>query len=1230
MGAIARNTDWSRTPVGAVESWPQSLRTSVSMLLESKFPMLLCWGPDFVQFYNDPFRPILGASKHPAFGKNARDTYPEAWHIVGPLFDQVMQGTAVGFNDMLVPLDRYGFLEECYFTYSYSPVKDESGAVGGLLVTCTETTPRVVAERQLRTLRELASRAAIAQQEGEAWRGALAALAANRSDVPYCAMYALDSSGSRALLVDSSSPIGAPSEIRADDPGPAWPVFRAASAGAVVVDDVRARLGEQSGPVWPEPISTAVVLPIARPGLSQPYGALVAAISPRLPLDDRYRDFLSLVADQIATAVGNARAHEEQRRRTAALIELDRQKTAFFSNVSHEFRTPLTLMLAPIEAALHRSPPSLGDDEIALVHRNATRLLRLVNTLLDFSRLEAGRTTVAYQPTDLAALTRELASTFQSLMSDAGLRFEIDCPPLHGPVAVDREMWEKIVLNLLSNAFKFTLAGSVRVRLRDSIDAIELVVQDTGSGIPEDDLPRVFERFHRVAGTPARTFEGSGIGLSLVRELARMHEGEVRVDSVFGEGSTFTVTIPRRDRSAAAPVEAGRPADAAAPFIDEARRWDGGVDRTEATSTFADDGKARVLVVDDNADMRDYLARLLGQSWQVDVAANGREAIEHLARARPDLILTDVMMPELDGLDLLRRVRANAATRLTPVIVLSARSGEESRIEGLAAGADDYVIKPFSANELVARVRTHLELSLLRREAAMQHERLRALIDLAPAAIAVLRGPSHVFEIANERYLRLVGRPSSIIGRPGREALPELIEQGIWDTLDQVYQTGVPFFASELPVRLDRLGNGTLDEGFFDFVLQPLRTARGESDGVLVHAVEVTAQARARREVEDARLAAEHANRAKDEFLAMLGHELRNPLAPILTALQLMTLRGDRGAERERAIIDRQVRHVVRLVDDLLDVSRIARGKIDLSRERVELGTIVARAIETASPLVEQKRHELDIDVAPQGLAIDADAARMQQVVFNLLHNAAKYSEPQGRITVRAARRGDAIELSVRDTGVGIDAAMLPHVFDLFFQERQAIDRAQGGLGLGLAIVRNLVELHGGTVSASSRGRGYGSEFTVRLPASRQQLVPRPAPEAARTPQPAGTGLRILIVDDNEDAASLLADALRLSGYDTRMAFDGQMALDLAATFAPQVAILDLGLPGMNGYELAAGLRALPRPPKLVAVTGYGTSADQARTQASGFHLHLVKPIDLDHLLDYLGGPDARLISSSH
>jgi PAS domain S-box-containing protein len=373
-----------------------------------------------------------------------------------------------------------------------------------------------------------------------------------------------------------------------------------------------------------------------------------------------------------------------------------------------------------------------------------------------------------------------------------------------------------------------------------------------------------------------------------------------------------------------------------------------------------------------------------------------------------------------------------------------------------------------------------------------------------------------------------------------------------------------------------------------------------------------------------ARDAADAANRAKDEFMAMLGHELRNPLSPILTALQLMKLRGDVGAERERTVIERQVKHLTRLVDDLLDVSRIARGKVTLTLEVVEIVEVVMRAVEIASPLFEERSQTLSLDVPRTGLPVEGDVARLAQVVSNLLSNAAKYTAHGGTIVVTAGPEHDGVALRVRDPGVGIAPDVLPSIFDLFVQGRQTLDRAHGGLGLGLSIVKNLVERHGGRVAAHSEGLNRGSEFVVWLPRARAMTVEAAleAEPASRAPTPTGAAPRVLVVDDNQDAASLLAEALALRGWDARVAYDGPEALRLAAAFRPQVACLDLGLPVMDGFELAARLRGLPGlgDLRLVAVTGYGQDADRGRTAAAGFHHHLVKPVDLDLLDSLLGG----------
>ena len=1110
MGALMRAIDWNATVFGPVGQWPQSLRTAVSIVLESRFAMVIAWGPDFRFFYNDRYRPILGRTKHPAaVARPAAEIFPEVWGVVGPEFERVRRGESFAIDDWLLPLDRNGYLENCWFTLSYSPIRDESGGVGGLLAVVAETTGRVEGERRLATLRNLARRAAEATTAEAACADAAAVLEQNPTDVPFALIYLLEGDGTRARRVAGAGiPADHPAaahevELGAGEETRAWPLAHVIRAREVaILDDLSARFGPLPGGSFPEQTHSAILLPLVRPGQERPYGVLVAGLSPRRALDDAYRGFFELAADHLATAISNAHSLEQARSRAEALAEIDRAKTAFFSNVSHEFRTPLTLLLGPTEDALASPDQALRGDALQSVHRNALRLLKLVNALLDFSRLEAGRVEAVYEPVDLRALTRDLASGFRSAVERAGLAFTFASDELTEPAFVDRSMWEKIVLNLLSNALKFTFQGAITVTLRQTAGYYELAVADTGVGIPEPELPHVFERFRRVEGVRARTHEGSGIGLALVQELARMHGGEASVTSVPGQGSTFSVSIPRGSAHlpeerirAAADIPSAEPATRA--FVEEALRWADGDGDLEAPP-----GAARILVADDNADMRAYLARILGARWAVETHADGAAALA-AARARPpDLVLSDVMMPGLDGFGLLRALRAEESTRHVPVVLLSARAGEEARIEGLERGADDYLVKPFSARELVARIGSQLTLSAARREAELQKQ------------------------------------------------------------------------------QMDHL-----------------------------------------------RAEAESASRAKDEFLAMLSHELRNPLSPILTALQLMRLREGAGAvERERVIIERQVRHLTRLVDDLLDVSRVAQGKIELRRHPLELAEVVAKGVELASPLFEERHHELTLTVPPTGLLIDADEQRLTQVVANLLNNAAKYTDAKGRIDVVARVDGEDAVLSVRDNGIGMPARLVPGVFDLFVQGPRAFDRSHGGLGLGLAIVRSLVALHGGSVAAASEGPGRGSEFTVRLPLSKAARpgaateTGLPKPDRARV-----RGTRILVVDDNPDAADALAEALRVGGYDVRTANDGVQALAIAATFRPEVALLDLGLPVMDGYELGERLRSAPetRGTSLVALTGYGHAAHRERSRATGFDEHLVKPVDIATIHQLLRRLDA-------
>jgi signal transduction histidine kinase/DNA-binding response OmpR family regulator len=1228
MGALMRSTDWSRTVFGPVAKWPQSLRTAISIMLESRFAMVVAWGAEHRFFYNDRYRPVLGG-KHPAsLGKAGAEIFPEVWDVVGPEFDRVRRGEAFAIDDWLLPLDRNGYLENCWFTLSYSPIRDETGGVGGVLAVVVETTGRVEGERRLATLRELARRAAEAQTREQACTNAAPVFATNSIDIPFALIYLLDREGRYARRVCSVGlPEDHPANVRELDLTSAhddlWPLAAVARSGAAqVVTNLAARTRALPGGPYEEHTHTAIVLPLSRPGLEHPYGVLVAGVSPRRALDDRYRGFFDLTADHIATAISNAVAFEEARRRAEALAEIDRAKTAFFSNVSHEFRTPLTLMLGPIENLLEGTHGPLASpqrQDVEILQRNAGRLLKLVNGLLDFSRIEAGRTLASYRQTDLASLTRELAGAFRSAIEHAGLAFDVQCDPISHAVYVDRDMWEKIVLNLLSNALKFTFQGSIRVELGQIEEAVELIVRDTGTGIPQEELPRIFERFHRVEGARSRTHEGTGIGLALTHELVRLHGGTITADSRVEEGTTFVVRIPAgrahlpQDRVDVAPRSAPT-AIGAAPFVDEATRWY----REAPPERSGPSVSERILIVDDNADMRDYLSQLL-RGWDVITEPDGASALARARADRPSLIVTDVMMPGLDGFGLLRELRSDPATQAIPVLMLSARAGEEARVSGLDAGADDYVTKPFSARELVARVGSLLNLSRARREAELQKQHLRSLFMQAPTPIVILRGPHYVIELANPMTCKIWGRhEGDVLDKPLIEALPELRDQPFLSLLDEVLRTGVPYVGKETPARLDSRGDGIFETRYLNFVYAPLRGLDGGIEGILVIAFDVTDEVSARNEMSRLRSAAEAANRTKDEFLAMLGHELRNPLAPILTALQLMSLRGDSTALKERTVIDRQVRHLMRLVDDLLDVSRIARGKIELRQQPADLSQIVSSAVETVSPLLEERQHTLDVDV-PAGLIVRGDVTRLTQIVMNVLSNAAKYTDRRGKIGIAASSGGEHVELRVKDSGIGISPEMLDRVFDMFTQDRQAQEKVHGGLGLGLTIVKSLVDLHGGSIHALSEGPGKGSEFVIRLPLA-AEASERSEGAHEYAARPVRSGRRILIVDDNVDAAHLMADALEAVGHETRLAHDGPAALEIAAEFQPHAALLDLGLPIMDGYEIAAQLlaKSSESPPILVAVTGYGQMSDQERTRAAGFHAHVVKPVDLPRLMALL------------
>ncbi|MCA9114607.1 MAG: PAS domain S-box protein [Planctomycetaceae bacterium] len=1504
MGERTRTYDWSQTPAGPIESWPQGLKTAVRIMLGSRYAMWLGWGPDFTFFYNDAYAKMTLGPKHPwALGRPAREVWPEIWDDVGPRAEAVIStGEATWDEGLLLFLERRGYSEETYHTFSYSPLPDDSEGIGGMLCVVTEETERTIGERRLRTLRELAARTTDEVTSVDiACQTSAEILAGNPQDLPFTLLYLLDAEQQRARRVgltgvDRSMPTS-PDVVDLSSQDAPWPFREVIESGqGIEVDDLPGKFGHLSVGAWPESPQQAVVLPLAKPGQTQLAGFVVAGVSPRRPFDDDYRGFLDLMAGQIATAVTNARVYEEEKKRAEALAELDLAKTAFFSNVSHEFRTPLTLMLGPVEDLLSRSDTELSTaarTQLEVVNRNGQRLLRLVNSLLDFSRIEAGRVRAAYQPTDLSAFTLDLASVFRAACERAGLQLIVNCSALSEPAYVDRDMWEKIVLNLLSNAFKFTSEGEIAVTLQQQGQSAELRVRDTGTGIPAEEMPRLFERFHRIENAQGRTHEGSGIGLALVQELVRLHGGAITAESVMGQGTTFLVSIPLGlSHLPADQIEDSRSLSStttgAMPYVEEALRWLPDVleqeapaeltrlrevqpDRGDRSATQQQDVHSRVLVADDNSDMRQYITRLLAEQYHVAAVPDGRAALESARENPPDLILSDVMMPHLDGFGLLLELRADPRTREIPVIMLSARAGEESRVEGMEAGADDYLVKPFSARELLARVKAHLQMALLRKESEQairdSEERLRMALaaarmvawqlDLSSGEVKVSSSAAEVLGLPpgssldhsddgfallhpddRERHRAVVQKAAEECGsylsqyrviRPVDGKVIWLEERG-HGAADDSGQTarlvGVVLDITErkraelalqkerdlLSVTLASIGDGVITtdaEGRVtnlngvaealtgwstqDAVGQPLEVVfrivnedsrqtvdnpatRALRDGVVVglanHTILIrkdgtecpiddsaapiqgeqgevigcvlvfrdiaerrkaeaalreseahfrnmadnapsmiwvtnpessctyisrqwceytgttpeqnlgtgwfncvhpddrrqTADAflkanekkasfsidyRLKRhdgeyrwaadvglprfdeqqqfqgyvgtvfEIHDRKLAAEalrqaaadlsEANRRKTQFLATLGHELRNPLAPIRTGLELMKMVANDPVQMEetRSMMERQTRQMVRLIDDLLDVARITQGKLQLRTRRVTVAEVVQHAVEASQPFINEAGHELTVRLPEQPVYLTADPSRLAQVFSNLLINSTKYTPRGGRIEFTAEHQGSNVLVKVKDNGIGIPAEMQFGIFEMFTQIDRPLEKGYKGLGIGLTLVKQLVEMHEGRIEVHSDGEGQGSEFSVQLPV---QAAEPAFPEQEGQTEPDGTTSRhrILVVDDNRAAADMLSMVVRMLGNEVRTSYDGEQAIRAAAEFTPDLILMDLGMPRMNGYEAARHIREQPwgEPMMLVALTGWGQDEDRQRTREAGFDHHLVKPAE--------------------
>ncbi|MGF7173914.1 response regulator [Azospirillum doebereinerae] len=1273
MGAMIRAFDWTTTPLGAPEEWPQSLKIVMRIMLPSRYAMWMAWGPELTFLCNEVYRPTLGIKQDRALGQPAPVVWAEIWDVIGPRIHRVLEtGEATWDEALLLFLERSGFPEETYHTFSYGPVRGDDGAVAGMLCIVTEETERVIGDRRMLALRELAAGLAGITELDEVFATFSRLAGVTDRDLPFSLIYLFDETGEQARLVGctgfADGHDAAPETIALDGNG-IWPVAEVLERGEpVMIGDLDSRFPHLPVGAWDKTPREAVAVPIARQGQSRPAGVLVAGINPYRPYAGDYSGFLELVAGQIASAIANAQAYEEASRRAEALAAIDRAKTTFFSNVSHEFRTPLTLMMSPIEEVLSRPVEVIGDRERALLevaHRNSLRLLRLVNALLDFSRVEAGRVQASFEPLDLADFTAELASNFRSACERAGLALTVDCPPLAEPVWVDRDLWEKIVLNLISNAFKYTLEGGIRVTLSNDGPAVTFTVRDSGVGIPEAELPRVFERFHRIEGQHGRTHEGTGIGLALVNELVKLHGGTIAVDSVHGQGSAFSVTLPLgnahlpadRLRAERARVSTATGANA---FVEEALRWlpeeaRGGPVAADVADLPASTDAARVLIVDDNTDMRDYMRRLLGTRHTVEVVGDGMAALEAIHERRPDLILSDVMMPRLDGFGLLKAIRESASLRDLPVILVSARAGEEASVEGLSAGADDYLVKPFSARELIARVDGALALARARREAEDHLRQVNESLEMR-VGVAIAEREKAEIQLRQAQKMEAIGRLTGGIAHDFNNLLQvvsgnlQLLAKDIADNPRAEHRlrnalSGVTrgaklasyllAFARRQPLEPKAINLGRLVRALDDM----LRRALGEeveietviAGGLWNTLVDPTQVENAllnlainARDAMDGRgrLTIEAGNAFLDDAYAARHEEV--------TAGQYVMLAvTDTGCGMTPEVMERVFEPFFSTKPEGqgtgLGLSMIY-GFVKQSGGHIKLYSEVGQGttIRVYLPRVRQEEDvTAEVDGGPvtggaETVLVVEDDADVRATVIELLSD----------LGYRVLKAKDAQSgLAIVESGVAIDLLFTDVVMPGPLRSPDLARKARERLpNLAVLFTSGYTEnaiVHGGRLDAGVEllSKPYTREALARkvqhvLRNQRQRNQPLAVvPPLPETADEAPTGLRILLVEDDELIRLATADMLGELGHSVVDVGDAESALEALGDGRFDVLLTDVSLPDGSGSDLAVAAVERAVGLRVVFATGHDRVAGGERVPGA---LLLRKPYNEHSLSDVL------------
>lgn len=1080
MGALMRAFDWSRNPLGPVERWPHSLRTSINIILNARQPMLVLWGPELIHLYNDSYARILGpdASKE-ILGRACRDVWSRCWDTIGPVIQVVMEhGEPVSADHLALSLMRNGYLEEAYFAFSCSGIHDDRGTVGGVFVTCSETTERILSERRLRTLRDLAQRTMHARTTEQVSEISMQTLSSDSADIPLALLYLGKPGGRRearlagALGIDqdtAAAPLVIDLEKPAEKQG-TWPIAEVVRTGQPrLITDLSSRFGTLHPKGWPEPVRAAMILPLAGSGKVRAHGALVMGLSPRRPIDDEYRGFFDLVAMQVSAALSNAHAHELERQRIDALSEMSRVRKELVRR-----------------------------EQVARAEAEESR--RFLFTLI--SNLPG----MAYRGCADAERTIEFASDGITDLTGYALSKFLGGKVSYGELvhAEDRDRMAHEIEQAVRDRRPFKMV----YRLVNSMGE-ERWVREQGRGIYGADAALVaLEGFvtdiTELKWTEAQLREESHT-VRMIHQVGSYLAAELDLEKV-----VQSVTDAATELSGAA----------FGAFFQYVGGQDGKLERHGAPNERPERVPAGVPSRDGAASEPYKLFTVSGLP---------RQAFGEFPIPRN----TDVFVKMLKGA---RVLRFDDVTRAASIEARGARSTS-------SPGAGNVPERP-------PLVRSYLAVAVVSRSG----EVLGALILAHPE-------PS----VFAEREEQLV------VG-----------------------------LASQAAIAIDN--------------------------------------ARLLKSAQEARAEAEAANRAKDEFLATLSHEIRTPLNAMMGWSQLLAKESLEEEVFARAVqsIARNTKVLSQLIQDLLDVSRIVTGKLRLEMRPVNLEPVILAAIDTVRPAAENKGVRIRTSIHSPIDLVSGDPARLQQVVWNLMSNAIKFTPSGGRVDVRLEQYGLSLKIIVSDTGKGVSSEFLPHIFERFRQADSSSTRAHGGLGLGLAIVRHIVELHGGVISAESAGEGRGATFIVELPFLAEDVgpavaEPRSTDEVRVDEIPNLAGVRVLVVDDEADARELLTTLLERFGANVRAVSSARDALNAIQIDRPDVLVSDIGMPSQDGYSLIRCVRALSGERggsvPAVALTAYATGQDRDRALAAGFQGHISKPIEAAELVRAvacLAGPSAR------